>query len=83
MLRREIWVDDEGQVTRYNLAYINPLWCSHDGGRILGYDNAHGRHYRHHMGEVTAVSFVSFAQIERRFQAEWQALMSEKRYAKN
>lgn len=82
MLRREIWVDDAGRVTRYNLAYINPLWYGGDNGRVLGYDNAHGRHHRHFMGAVTPVSFSGFAQIENRFQIEWQGLMEEKN-AKN
>ena len=83
VLRREIWVDDRGNVTRYNLAYINSLWCPHDNGRVLGYDNAHGGHHKHYMGEVTAVSFTSFAQIERRFQRDWQAVLRENKREKN
>jgi hypothetical protein len=78
MLRIEIWVDDDGVITRYNLSYINPLWYPHDNGRVLGYDNAHGRHHRHFMGKVSTVNFRDFAQLERRFRAEWHALMKEK-----
>jgi len=69
VLRREIWVDENGRVVRYNLAYINPLICPLDNGRVLGYDSAHARHHRHFMGETAVVHFKSFAQIERRFSA--------------
>ena len=72
-------MDEKGSVTRYNLAYINPLWYPHDHGRVIGYDNAHGRHHKHYLGKVTAVSFTSFAQIERRFQRDWIALVRKKR----
>ena len=41
-LRREIWVDAQGQVTRYNLAYINHALHAGDNGRVVGYDNQHG-----------------------------------------
>ena len=40
MLRREIWVDSEGRVVRYNLAFINHLIYASDNGRVLGYDSA-------------------------------------------
>jgi hypothetical protein len=83
MLQSEIWVDDNGVIVRYNLAYVNPLWCPHDNGRVLGYDNAHGQHHRHFMGEVTTVTFRGFAQLEKRLRTEWQAFMKEKEIAKN
>lgn len=50
LLRREVWVNEQGQVSRYNLAYINHLIFSGDHGRVVGYDNAHGYHHRHYMG---------------------------------
>jgi hypothetical protein len=78
MLRREIWVDVSGKVVRYNLAYIDPIRYPYDNGRVLGYDNAHGEHHRHFFGEVTSVSLTSFAQIERRFERDWQALVRDK-----
>ena len=44
-LRFEVWArtypGGEQVVTRYSLAYINPLLHSGDNGRVLGYDNAH------------------------------------------
>lgn len=61
-------------VTRYNLAYINPLIFSGDNGRVLGYDNAHGEHHRHYMGQVEAVDLPGYEAALRRFQAEWQAI---------
>ena len=76
-------MDGSGKVVRYNLAYINPLRYPQDSGRVLGYDNAHGQHHRHYMGEVTPVSLATFAQIERRFQKEWQAFMGEKKRAQD
>jgi hypothetical protein len=82
-LRSEIWVNDDGVIVRYNLAYINPLWCPYDNGRVLGYDNAHGRHHRHFVGAVTTVAFTGFTELETRFRAEWNAFIKEKRIAKN
>jgi hypothetical protein len=62
-------------VTRYNLAYINRLVFGGDNGRVLGYDNAHGAHHRHHMGKTQAVEVGSYEQALDRFQAEWQELV--------
>ena len=73
-LRREVWVDAQGQVTRYNLAYINHALHAGDNGRVVGYDNQHGYHHRHYFGVVAAVEFTSFDDIEDQFQADWAAL---------
>ncbi len=75
-LRREIRVDAQGQVTRYNLAYINHALHGGDNGRVVGYDNQHGFHHRHYFGAVAAVEFTSFDNIEDQFQADWAALRS-------
>lgn len=77
ILRREVWVDDKGNTTRYNLAYINPQLFSGDNGRIIGFDNAHGYHHRHYYGQVEAVTFTSFENIEMLFEQEWLALRSK------
>jgi len=82
-LRREIWVDTHGRVVRYNLAYINPVLYPRDNGRVLGYDSAHGWHHRHYKGEVTAVQFESFEDIEAKFQEEWIGLVQKVNYEKN
>lgn len=76
-LRREIWVDAQGVVTRYNLAYINHALYVDDNGRVVGYDNQHGYHHRHYFGVVTPVIFTSYEAVEEQFQADWTALRSK------
>lgn len=83
MLRREIWVNREGRVVRYNLAYINHRIYPGDNGRVLGYDSAHGNHRRHFKGETVAVNFRRFERIETRFQQEWSRLVKEVSRAKD
>ncbi len=73
-LRREVWVDGAGHVTRYNLAYINHTLHAGDNGRVIGYDNQHGFHHRHAFGQVQAIAFLSFEDIEARFETDWLAL---------
>lgn len=77
-MRREVWVNEQGGVVRYNLAYINHKIFQGDNGRVVGYDNAHDFHHRHFMGEVEPVEFESFADIEERFQSDWIAFRSKK-----
>jgi hypothetical protein len=76
-LRREIWVDAQGVVTRYNLAYINHALHGDDNGRVVGYDNQHGYHHRHYFGVVAPVIFTSYEEVEEQFQADWTALRSK------
>ena len=71
-LRREVWVDNNGKVTRYNLAYINHKIYPGDNGRVLGFDNQHEGHHKHIMGVVVPVEFVSFEALEDQFDEEWQ-----------
>ena len=72
MLSWEVWVDERtGEVTRYNLAYINHSIYGLDNGRVLGYDNAHGYHHRHYMGVVEPIVFRGFEDIEAMFEREW------------
>jgi len=73
-LRREIWVDTQGHVTRYNLAYINHPLHADDNGRVVGYNNQHGHHHRHFFGVVAAIKFTSFDDVEDQFQTDWAAL---------
>ena len=82
MLRREIWVDGQQRVVRYNLAYINHLIYPGDNGRVIGYDSAHGQPHRYYMGEVAPVRLSSFQRIEARFQKEWSRLARQAKYAK-
>ncbi len=74
LLSYEVWgYQERGKtiVTRYNLAYINHAVYRGDNGRVLGFDNAHGYHHRHFMGQVEVVEFESFEATEERFQQEW------------
>lgn len=68
--REEVWEDQAGKVVRYNLAFIHFGVCQQDHGRVVGYDNAHGRHERHFMGEVQEIEFVSYDVTLKRFQNE-------------
>lgn len=77
LLRREVWVDGHGRVVRYNLAYINHAIYAGDNGRVIGYDNAHGYHHRHFMGTVEPMEFVSFEEVEARFEQDWLAIRSK------
>jgi hypothetical protein len=61
-------------MTRYNLAYINHVICGVDNGRVVGYDNAHGYHHRHLMGHVAPIEFVSYEDVEERFELDYLAM---------
>lgn len=74
VLRRQIWVDSDNEVTRYSLTYINHLLFTGDNGRVLGFDNAHRYHHRHYMGNVEPVTFKNFAELEKRFQQEFEVI---------
>jgi hypothetical protein len=78
-LRREIWVDGRTRkITRYNLAYINHDLFAGDNGRVIGYDNAHDGHHRHYFGVVEPIKFISFEDIENRFEQDWITLRNNK-----
>lgn len=71
-LRREVWIDEfTKKVTRYNLAYINHHIHPGDNDRVVGYDNAHDGHHRHYLGAVEPIEFISFEDIEDRFEQDW------------
>lgn len=62
------------EVVKYSLAYINPRICGPDNGRVLGYDNSHGHHHRHFMGQITSVNFPGHEALVDRFQEEVEEL---------
>jgi len=74
LLSYEVWgFREKGKtvVTRYSLTYVNHEIFQGDNGRVLGFDNAHGYHHRHYMGEIESVEFVSYEATLDRFQREW------------
>lgn len=76
-LKEEVWQTQDGEVVRYSLAYINPLICAVDNGRVLGYDNSHEYHHRHFMGTMEPIEFDSYKALSERFQAEVNKLWKE------
>jgi len=74
ILREEVWVDADGEIVRYNLAFLMPAKSKVDKGRVLGYDNAHGPHERHFGGVVQPFAFKSYRATARRFFREVQQL---------
>ena len=66
LLREQISIED-GKVVSYSLAYINLKQCPTDNGRVLGYDNSHGSHHRHFMGQSEPVRFSTYAELSARF----------------
>ena len=74
------FVDKTGRqvITRYSLAWINPILFVGDNGRVLGFDNAHGFHHRHFMGVVEAVEYSNFEATFDRFVSEWQTLVQKR-----
>ena len=74
ILREEVWVDRDGNVARYNLALVLPHLSSVDHGRALGFDNAHGIHERHCMGDVKPVRFMDYAATAKRFYREAETM---------
>lgn len=78
ILSYEVWgYRENGKtvVTRYNLAYINHAIHSGDNGRVLGFDNAHGYHHRHYLGQVEPVEFAGYDAILEQFQNEWRVIV--------
>ncbi|WPO97567.1 DUF6516 family protein [Pseudomonas sp. HR96] len=77
-LRIEAVWDSSGKLVTYSFAYINSRVYSGDNGRVLGYDNAHGEHHRHVMGEYQLVEFESFEKTMELFQEQWQTYLRSK-----
>lgn len=73
-LREEVWVNEKEEVVRYNLALVLPHIFAADNGRVLGYDNAHGVHECHFMGQVKLVAFNEYSAIAAHFYREAEAL---------
>lgn len=74
ILKFSVDSDENGNLVRYSLVYINTKICNVDNGRVLGYDNDHGYHHKHYMGKVEKINFISFDNINKLFETEWRAL---------
>ncbi len=70
ILREEVWVDEHGNIVRYNLAFVLPNVQHADNGRILGYDNAHGYPERHWEGKAEPVAPEPYEKTHKRFLRE-------------
>lgn len=74
MLKEEVWQTEDGQVVKYSLAYVNPVICGVDNGRVLGYDNSHDYHHRHFMGSREPFAFTGYEVLAVQFYSEVQEL---------
>lgn len=74
ILREEVWVDDANVVIRYNLALLLPHCFGPDNGRVLGFDNAHGVHERHFLGELRPFRFENYLATAKRLYREAEGL---------
>jgi len=74
ILKYSVSTDKNGKIARYSFAYINFHVYTGDNGRVLGYDNCHGRHHRHYMGKEYDIDFISLDDIQDHFEREWEAL---------
>lgn len=67
----EAWENSKGEIVKYSIAYINHIICSTDNGRVLGYDNSHGFHHKHYMGDMIEVeNFSSYLELVEIFEKE-------------
>lgn len=67
-----------GLIAFFVLPSRNHALFAGDNGRVVGYDNAHDGHHRHVFGVVEPVVFVSFEDIEERFERDWIKLKDGK-----
>jgi len=79
VIREEVWTSKDGQIARYNLAFIHHDLYKADHGRVLGYDNAHGEHERHFKGRVSGYAFTSYEALVEKFLEEVRALRGRRR----
>ncbi len=83
VLKEEVWQDQDGEVVKYSLAYVNPAICGLDNGRVVGYDNSHYHHHRHFMGKQEPFEFTGYGALASRFYDEvrnlWRSEDEERR----
>lgn len=67
---RKVWTNANGDLVKYNLAFLLPHLFAQDHGRILGYDNAHGVHERHDRGVTEIARYRDYQSTAARFYRE-------------
>lgn len=76
LIKFEAWEND-GQIIKYGMAYINLLIFSGDNGRVVGYDNAHDYHHKHYFGEIYEVTdFINYQELVKRFKNDLKEFLS-------
>ena len=71
IIKIEAWENEDGEIVKYSMAYINHLIYAGDNGRVLGYDNTHNFHHKHCFGEIYPVEdFVNYQDLIDRFERE-------------
>lgn len=71
IIKIEAWENEEGEIVKYSMAYINHLIFPEDNGRVLGYDNTHNSHHKHYFGEISKVhDFINYQELIGRFEKE-------------
>jgi len=71
LIKIEAWENDNNEIVKYSMAYINHQVFSGDNGRVIGYDNTHNFHHKHYLGEISEVyDFVSYENLLKRFEKE-------------
>jgi hypothetical protein len=71
LIKIEAWEDENGDIVRYNMAYINHAIFADDNGRVIGYDNAHNYHHKHYFGKIFRVeNFRNYKELLRQFEKE-------------
>ena len=76
IIRFEAW-EYEGEIVKYNMAYINKALFCDDNGRVVGYDNSHNFHHRHYFGQIVELDdFESYEKLVRRFKKDLKEFIS-------
>ena len=79
LVRIQVDYSWSGRLSRHSLSLIDTRSTAVDNRRVLGYDNAHGSHHRHHQGIVESMEFESYEEIEKRFEAEVRQYIEEEK----
>ena len=79
VIRVEAWEDGNGNIVRFDLAFINFHLFARDNGRVLGYDTAHGHLHRHFAGAIEPIEPAPYVKIYRRFFREVEELRKRER----